>query len=105
MSLNRAEQRVFDYLQGHRDERQFWEAKVRGAAAGSEDIHAVANRLDGELWRYHVERSAVVEPFRSAARSEGTARTSMKNLAELLIRLWTEPRPKKKTAEAGRERF
>jgi hypothetical protein len=100
MSLNRCEQRVFDYLQSHREERQFWEEKVRGAAKQGPDDHAAAARLDGELWRYYEERSAVAAPFKEAARLEGLRRTSMKNLAELLLRLWTEQRPKPKKSAA-----
>jgi hypothetical protein len=103
MSLNRCEQRVFDYLQSQRDERQFWQEKVRGVVRAAADDQAAAARLEGELWRYYLERSAVAAPFREAARHEGLQRTSMKNLAELLVRLWTEPRPKKKpAAEAER---
>ena len=96
MSLNRFEQRIFDYWQGHRDERQFWQEKVRGLVKTLNDDHAVAARLDGELWRYYEERSGVVPVFKEAARHEGLRRTSMKNLAELVIRVWVEPRPKKK---------
>ena len=98
MSLNRCEQRVFDYLQNHREEGQFWQGKVRGAAKAALDHHAAAARLDGELWRYYEERSAVAAPFREAARLEGLRRTSMKNLAELLLRLWVEPQARKKPA-------
>ena len=96
MSLNRCEQRVFDYLEHHRDERQFWQGKVRGVAKAASDHHVAAAQLALELWRYYEERSAVASPFREAVRVEGLQRTSMKNLAELLIRLWVEPRPKKK---------
>jgi hypothetical protein len=96
VSLNRSEQRLFDYLQTHKDERQFWEGKVRNYVRESADDHLAAGRLDAELWRYYVERSAVAEPFKSAAHHEGLRRTSMRNLAELLVRLWVEPRPKKK---------
>ena len=60
MSLNRFEQRIFDYWQGHRDERQFWQEKVRGIVKAENDDHAAAARLDGEFWRYYVERSGVV---------------------------------------------
>jgi hypothetical protein len=96
MSLNRCEQRVFDYLQTHREERHYWEEKVQNAAKGASDVEAV-NRLEGELWHYYKERSAVATPFREAVQLEGLRRTSMKNLAELLLRLWVEPRPKKKS--------
>ena len=95
MSLNRCEQRVFDYLQRHPEERQFWQGKFQAAAKAAADDHVAAARLEPELWRYYEERSAVAAPFKEAARHEGLQRTSMKNLAELLIRLWTEPRPKK----------
>jgi hypothetical protein len=98
MSLNRCEQRVFDYWERHRDERHFWQEKVRGAAKIAPDHHVAATRLEAELWRYYLERSEVVPVFRDAARHEGLQRTSMKNLAELAIRLWVEPKPKKKPA-------
>ena len=96
MSLNRCEQRVFDYLEHRRDERQFWQDKVRSAARIEADHHLAAATLAAELWRYYEERSAVAAPFREAVRLEGLQRTSMKNLAELLLRLWVEPKPKKK---------
>lgn len=97
MSLNRIEQRVYDYWRSHRDERQFWEEKVRGLVKTSNDDHAAATRLDLELWRYYEERCGAVKELKEAARHEGSQRTSMKNLAELIIRLWVEPRPKKQT--------
>lgn len=97
MSLNRCEQRVFDYLQGHPEERQYWIGKVQTVCRNSEE-HAAALRLEQELWRYYEERSAVAAPFKEAAQVEGLRRTSMRNLAELLVRLWTEPRPKKNSS-------
>jgi hypothetical protein len=104
MSLNRNEQMVFDYLQTHPEERQHWVAKVRAAAFSAVSDHAAATRLESELWHYYEERSAVAAPFRDVAQREGLRRISMKNLAEYLLRLWTEPRPKKKrTTEAPRE--
>src|SRR5437764_258004 len=96
MSLNRYEQRIFDYWQGHRDERHFWTEKVQSIAKRAGDDHAAAAQVASELWSYYRERSEVVPLFREAARHEGIQRVSMKNLAEYLIRLWTEPRPKKK---------
>jgi hypothetical protein len=99
MSLNPCEQRVFDYLQRHPEERHHWQAKLQRATKAATDDHVAVMHLEPELWRYYEERSAVAEPFRDAAKHEGLRRTSMKNLAELLIRLWTEPRPKKKTAQ------
>jgi hypothetical protein len=96
VSLNPAEQRIFDYLQSRPDEGRFWREKVRAIAAQPDSSEAIATRLERELWRYHEERSATASPFREAALREGRARTSLRNLAELLLRLWTEPRPKKK---------
>jgi len=96
VSLNSSEQRVFDYLQAQPDEGRFWREKVRVIAAQPEGVEVIAARLERELWRYYEERSSSVSPFREAAQREGRTRTSMRNLAELLLRLWTEPRPKRK---------
>lgn len=96
MSLNRCEQRVFDYLQRHPDERHHWQTKFHRLMKETDDERIATEQVEPELWRYYVERSAVASPFKDAVASEGLCRTSMKNLAELLVRLWTEPRPKKK---------
>lgn len=96
MSLNSSEQMVFDYVQSNPEERHYWLAKVQKTAAAAPDDHAAASRLELELWQYFEERSQVAEPFRSAARRVGVRRTSMRNLAEHLLRLWVEPRPKKR---------
>lgn len=95
MSLNQQEQMVFDYVQSHREERQYWEEKVRKTSAAERDSHVAVRQLEIELWRYFEERSAVASPFKEAARGQALRRTSMKNLAEHFIRLWTPPRPKK----------
>lgn len=95
MSLNRNEQLVYDYLQAKPEERRHWEGVVkREASRAGADPHAAAFTLEGELWRYYVERAGVTEPFRGVAHREGLARTSMRNLAELLLRLWAPPPPK-----------
>jgi hypothetical protein len=96
VSLNPAEQRVFDYLQTRPDEGRFWREKVRTIGALPDSPEAIATRLERELWGYYQERSSTASPFREAAQREGKARVSMRNLAELLLRLWTEPRAKKK---------
>jgi hypothetical protein len=88
MSLNRSEQMVHDYLLKHPEERGHWAELVKREAAGQVDGHAAATVLERELWRYFQERAEVVETFRSFARREGGARTSMRSLAELLLRLW-----------------
>ena len=99
MSLNRCEQRVFDYLQRHRDERQYWQGKFQRLSKDAVNEQIAIEQVEPELWRYYQERSAVASPFKEAAAVEGLRRTSMKNLAELLMRLWIEPKPKKKPSE------
>jgi hypothetical protein len=95
MSLNRSEQMVFDYIQAHPEERHYWVDKVRKTSAGAASAALATDALEGEFWRYFEERSAVVSPFRDEARSHGLRRTSMKNLAEYVLRLWAPPRPKR----------
>jgi hypothetical protein len=94
MSLNRSEQMLYDYVLGQSDERHYWQNKVQTIVAEAAEIPNAVSRLDAELWRYYLERSEVAPVFMAAARAHGVTRTSMKNLAEYLIRLWTEPRPK-----------
>ena len=95
MSLNPIEQMVFNYVEAHAEERRFWENKVRTAAAGAADEHAAAVELERELWGYFEERSRVAPPFRELAARQGLRRTSLRNLAELWLRLWTPPRPRR----------
>lgn len=101
MSLNRSEQLVFDYLESHPEEKRFWQDKVITTARG-QDPHVAAARLAEALWSYFEERSAVAEPFLGRARHEGVRRISMRNLAELLLRLWAPP-PKKRPTAPGSE--
>ena len=107
MSLNRCEQRIFDYLQRHPEERQFWNEKVQTIAARLPDSESATGRIETELWRYYEERSAVAAPFREAARTEGLQRVSMRNLSEHLLRLWIAPKPPKKggATEKNQEAF
>ena len=95
MSLNRCEQTLFDYVRGHSEERQYLQHKVRALFSASKEVPNAVARIDSELWRYYEERSAVIPAFNEILGTAGPRRTSMKNLAELLIRLWTEPRPRK----------
>jgi hypothetical protein len=96
MSLNRNEQMFSDYVGAHPEEKRFWEEKVRMVAAGAADGHGAAAELERELWRYFEERSQVVPSFREAAARPGSQRVSLRNLAELWLRLWAPPRPKPK---------
>jgi len=97
MSLNRTEQRAFDYISANAEERHYWQNKVQTIARDAVDPHVAAIRIDTELWHYYRERSGIVPELREAAQREGLARTSMKNLAEHLLRLWVAPRPKPPT--------
>jgi hypothetical protein len=96
VSLNRVEQALHDYVERHPEERQYLWNKVRSVSASAEDPFAAVSRLDAQLWDYYRERSGVVPAFREAAATYGLRRTSMKNLAELWVRLWTDPKPRKK---------
>lgn len=95
MSLNSSEQMVFDYVQRHPDERHYWVEKVQKTSARSTDNFEAARELEVDLWRYFEERSSVVSPFKDVARAQGVHRTSMRNLAEHLVRLWGPPRQHK----------
>jgi hypothetical protein len=95
MSLNRCEQMLYDYIQRSPDERHYWTGKVQAIVRESADTPSTVARIDSELWRYYLERSEVAPVFVAAARAYGTKRVSLKNLAEHLVRMWTEPKPKK----------
>jgi hypothetical protein len=99
VSLNRSEQQIFEYIETNRDERQFWEYKVRDFASKFADLSQAASVIESELWRYYVERSGVVPEFKRTAEREGLRRMSMRNLADYLLRLWVAPRPKKNPSE------
>lgn len=101
MSLNRTEQMVFDYVQQHLDEKRHWQDKVRKMSALARDPHAAAIELEGELWQYFEERSAVASPFREIAQREGLRRISLRNLAEYLLRLWAPVKAKQKSGDGA----
>jgi hypothetical protein len=103
MSLNRSEQILYDYVRRHPEERQYIQNKVQSISAGAESVEGAVSRIDAELWRYYEERSSVVPEFRDGAPSSGPRRISMKNLAEHLVRLWTEPKPRKSPPIGGGE--
>ena len=103
MSLNRCEQRVFDYLQSQPEERHHWQAKFQAVAKAANNDYDATFQLAEELWRYYEERSAVVPQFQEALLREGGDRLSMKNLAELLLRLWIEPKAPKSRVQTRTE--
>jgi hypothetical protein len=88
VSLNRSEQQLFEYIEANRDERHFWEYKVRGFGAKSPERSQAARLIEAELRRYCIERARVVSKFKLIAEGEGVCRMSLLNLAEHLLRLW-----------------
>ncbi len=100
MSLNRAEQVLFDYVEKHAEERQFWTAKVRDHMARSRDDFATAASLALELRRYWDERARVgaLPGERVGADRNPPALASFRNLAEHLMRLWGPARPRRPAA-------
>lgn len=94
MALNQIEQRIYDYVRKNPDERHYWEHKVRSVAAAHGDDFTSAAALDIELRAYVVERVRVARQL-----ADVPTGTSMRSLAEYLIRMWTDPRPRKKKAE------
>lgn len=95
VSLNPCEQLLYDYVEKHPEERQYWMHKVRGTAELCASPYTAAERLDIDLWAYFKERAAVVPVFKEFAARQGLARTSMRNLAEYLLRLWAPPKKKR----------
>lgn len=99
VSLNRSEQRLHEYIEANREERHFWQQKVRKLQSELVDTAAVTHRLEAELWRYNVERSSVVRSLKEAAAHEGLKRISLRNLADYLLRMWGMPLKPKKPVE------
>jgi len=98
VSLNRSEQQLFEYIQANRDERHFWEYKVREFDAKCPEKSEAVRLIERELGRYFVERSGVVRSFKEVAAREGLRPVSLKNLAEYVLRMWAPPRPVKRAA-------
>jgi hypothetical protein len=91
MSLNRCEQMFFDHLSRRAEERQYWQAKVHSHLGVAGLNHYSLTALERELWAEFVEKSRVVKEFGAWLESGGGQRTSMRNLAEHLARLWLPP--------------
>lgn len=99
MSLNSAEQALFDYWHRQPDERRHWHDKVSAASRESSQPGELARALDRELWEHFLERSRHV-PQLAELNAGGLRRISMLNLAEYLIRLWgPPPKPKDRKQE------
>jgi hypothetical protein len=104
MSLNRCEQIFYDYLSQRAEERQYWQEKVQRILARDGLNHYTIMALEREIWSGFAERSQVVPVLRQWVAAEGNARTSMRNLAEYMIRLWSPLVPGKKAPPARKSR-
>ncbi len=96
MSLNRSEQYLFDYITANKDEGQHWHAKVQAYFRKNVSLHDLVVPFESELWAYYVERAQGSPKFGQGMPTKDLRRTSMKNLAEHLLRLWGPPATKKK---------
>lgn len=95
MSLNRYEQAVFDYLQSHPEELRHWENKVSTRAMRGE---LPPHQLVEELSDYIRERGTHTRPFSEWMEVGGVPRSSLRNLADYLLRIWGPVVAKKKPA-------
>jgi hypothetical protein len=97
MALNRYEQLIYDHIQSHPEELRHWENKVLVRARhGNPDATGLAD----ELWEYMRERADHVPGWRAWA--GGIPRSSLRNLAEYLLRLWGPlPAAKRNAAAKG----
>jgi len=95
MSLNRAERTIADYLARQPDERRHWQDKVARLAAAAAGPHAAADAVTDALAAYCRERATVLAEFRGL---DTVPRTMLRNLAELLLRQWAPPPPKRPAA-------
>lgn len=92
MSLNRAEEAVHGYINSHPEELGYWRDKVTAWAAANGDIHVVAGTVAAALVEYCRERAAVRPEFRALGELNSLM---LRNLAELLVRRWVAPKPRK----------
>jgi hypothetical protein len=87
MSLNKYEQRLFDYLERNPEERRHWQSKVQALALQLIDAGTASRALERELWEYFVERSEHVPQLREL-NTGGLRRVSLLNLSEHLMRMF-----------------
>jgi hypothetical protein len=99
MSLNRCEHYLFEYIQTHKEEGQYWQGKVHSFTRKNLDIHEMAAELEQGLWAYYLERAGGSPKFAQGMPSKDLKRTSMRNLADHLIRLWVGVVPKKRSPQ------
>jgi hypothetical protein len=101
VSLNRAEQILFDYVERHAEERHFWQGKVRDLMSTTEDSFSVSAQLALQLTAYWHERRGVGSLPAGVESGKDLALISFRNLAEHLMRLWGPTRAHRPPVRAG----
>lgn len=96
MSLNRSAQIIYDYIRSHPDEDRHWREKAGLIATQSPDHHIAASTIVSSLRDYCEERAGSLSQFRDLRQIGGFDRSTLRPLAELLVRLWGPPPKKKK---------
>jgi len=93
MSLNRAEQILFDYMENHAEERHFWREKVLDVMEKNGNDFAVSATLAIELGLYCEERRHAGSVVTEVVTDKYVKHFSFRNLAEHLMRIWGPVRP------------
>ncbi len=101
MSLNRAAHAIFEYIENHAEERQFWQGKVRDLMGASQDDFGSATVLADELRRYAAERVRVGALPAQVIGREELGGMIFRSLAEHLMRIWGPVRPVRPTRPSG----
>ncbi len=89
------EQTIHDHIMQHPEERRHWQEKISRLAAAAADDHAAATAVAAELAAYCRERAGVLPAFQALTGPDGPSRLMLRSLAELFVRRWGPPRPKK----------
>jgi hypothetical protein len=100
MSLNRAEQRLFDYIQSRTEEVRYWRERVLEIDRQPVTRETLSRQLADDLSSYFEERSRHEVELRQEA-GEAPRRVSLRNLAEYLLNTWPPPRPKRGASQRG----
>ncbi|MFA5056851.1 MAG: hypothetical protein WC485_01945 [Opitutaceae bacterium] len=101
MSLNRAEQLLFDYIQSHTEERHFWQAKVRAASQQEANELITTSALAHELRFYYRERSQAAALPGEVSFHDDVKNVSFRNMAEHMLRIWGLIRTAKRAKAHG----
>ena len=98
MSLNRSAQIIYDYIRSHPDEDRHWREKAGRIATQGPDHHIAESTIVAALRDYCEERAGSLSQFRDLRQIGGFDRSTLRPLAELMVRLWGPPPNKKKAS-------